>query len=299
MRYHDRIFERRILSSYNLATAQPAIRPTVLFLAGQPGAGKSQAQDALRAQFGLDGDGIAVIDADDFRRFDPIYRRMIRIDPRAAATARQPVAAYWADKAMWHAAASRWSAVISCTLGTLTSAQDRVGRFLDSGYRVIVAMAATHEALSRIGILRRFYDALHDPSAAPRFVPADVHNECYRGLLATAHWLGEAASRDPRLEVLLWYRRGSARQVHADASAQLLAAREHPLEREDIRDFGSDATVVDEGLSKSPADQERLIDFAELAALTRTLVTPEGCVPRHANRQSRGGHNTSDKTSDD
>ena len=276
----ERIFRTRVLRSPGLARARPAHDPTVVFAAGAPGAGKSTRLTEIRTAVELTARTVAVIDADDFRKYDPDYRRLQRIDPRSAADARHHVAARWADLAIGHAIRSRWSAVVSCTLGSAAVAEEKIGRFLAAGYRVFVAFGTTHEALSRLGILRRFYTALDDGDANVRFVPSDVHRACYDGLLGTASWLDAQVDRGVPIGSLVWSREKEPELVDGGVWSRLIWERDMPWVRSTIVDFLEDAERVEAFLRK--VEREAAADdLLELGRLTRTLVTAHACVPRH------------------
>ncbi|POR32135.1 Uncharacterized protein TPAR_07631 [Tolypocladium paradoxum] len=118
--------------------------------------------------------------------------------------------------------------------------------FHQAGYRLEVVLLAVPAALSRLGILVRFYERLPEGQSRTlpvRLTPTKVHDDSYAGLLDAAAFLDEAAVADQVLVV----RRGNlvayGEEKGADGSmargcgvaAALRRERERPLTQEETR----------------------------------------------------------------
>jgi UDP-N-acetylglucosamine kinase len=170
-RFHERIVPQ------HFEHGVPQDRPVLVIVAGQPGAGKTAAENRVRA----DLDAAVTIDADQMRDHHPAYVPLALRNDRLAAPATHPDAARWVEMAMDYCIKNRFNVVFSTTMRA--AAQETIDRFKDAGYRVEVAVVAVHEATSRLGVLSRYQDGRDDVGFG-RYVPANVQREAYTGLLA-------------------------------------------------------------------------------------------------------------------
>ena len=77
---HDRIFKEEIIPEY-FAGRAPQAKPEVVFLAGQPGAGKSGLRDAaMKTKFSAPPQLPVMSDPDDLRGFHPRYLQHAKDD---------------------------------------------------------------------------------------------------------------------------------------------------------------------------------------------------------------------------
>ena len=97
---HDAILNEKIIPEL-LGHIQPAKKPTLFMLGGQPGAGKSKVRDAIKGS--KQGQGSLVIDADELRTYHPRYLELVAKNPDTAAGEVHADAIAWATEL--HAAA--------------------------------------------------------------------------------------------------------------------------------------------------------------------------------------------------
>jgi UDP-N-acetylglucosamine kinase len=285
----DRVFEERILPSRYLARAVPVAEPTVVFIAGQPGAGKSTTRAAILKQVGVSKDNFADVDTDNFRQYDVLYQLMVDRNPRGAAATRHDVASGWTELALKHVLKCGLNAVVSCTLRSEADAVAKVSPFLHSEsprFRVVVAIGTTHESQSRLSILLRFHDALARRAAGmrlteePRLVPSEVHRTCYTGLLETAEWLESAlSSKAGALELFVWSRDGTVTGIDRGLWREIQERRLVPWTAESIKEFLRRAIWLEDAVTRSLWGDTA--DAKELTALLRAVLTDKACVPRH------------------
>lgn len=191
-------------------------RPTAVFVAGQPGAGKTATTNALMNHLSSRG-GAARICGDDFKAELPYYQECLKRDPQTAG-------AYGRlDARALHGLAEQWAAqvkvntVIETALTEPGGFEDPARNFRQAGFQVEVVVLGVHEALSRQGILARYQREV-DLGGPGRVVTAENHDNCYRGMAETAGQIDEKRSAHV---VRVWERGGQ--EVHAnrlDANGQ-------------------------------------------------------------------------------
>ena len=177
-----RIFRRRIVPQQLTGTRSD--RPVALLVAGQPGAGKSAAEDELLDRVGGGAEFVA-IDADKLRPYHPAHDPAHRADDRTAAAGLQPVASQWVSMAWDHCIDHQYNIIYSGLLRDPDDAAALTARLRNAGYRVELAVVAVHQAQSRLGILTRYQDGRDSEQGFGRYVPAELHDAAYRGVLDT------------------------------------------------------------------------------------------------------------------
>ncbi|WP_189333022.1 zeta toxin family protein [Actinoplanes ianthinogenes] len=153
----------------------------LVIAAGQPGAGKSNAENWARAAL---GPGTVKIDADDMRVHHPAYPQLARANDRTVAMLTHRDAQRWTAMAKKYCIANRYNVVFSATFGNPESARSTIEQFRAAGYRVELAVVAVDDATSRMGVLSRYQD-MRDGKTPGRYVPPEVQQEAYTGLLST------------------------------------------------------------------------------------------------------------------
>ncbi|KAF3064099.1 putative zeta toxin family protein [Daldinia childiae] len=207
------IFERDILpselSGLSLREAHfsgngdgAARTPLAVLLIGQTGAGKTRTAPAIKnALIRLrGGERLAHFVADTYKTFHPAYRMILATRPALASPATSPDARRWLAMAASYAASQRADVLIESAARHPGDFADLARLFRTDGYRVEVAILAVPAALSRLGILTRFYEKL--PEAGPqgglplRLTPRKVHDESYAGLLEAAAFVDSSDAVD-------------------------------------------------------------------------------------------------------
>ncbi|MEU6077550.1 zeta toxin family protein [Micromonospora sp. NPDC047074] len=175
-----RIFEEQIKPGY---TGTSRDNPTVVFIAGQPGAGKTTVESQVVRQLGRE-DAVAV-DGDDLFLYHPAYDRLAAEDDQTVRTLLADAADEWWMMLAEYIQEQRFDAVISAPLAGADWAAARFADFHQAGFRVEYVFVAVHEARSLLAILDR-YQQEKDTSDVGRFVRPEIHDRAYAAVLATA-----------------------------------------------------------------------------------------------------------------
>ncbi|TDD27421.1 hypothetical protein E1218_10565 [Kribbella turkmenica] len=180
-------------------------RPTVLFIAGQPGAGKTTMQAAAIERLGMKT--AYVLDHDELLDKHPGYASGALENDYTAAAVYGQDAAIWRGWALQDVQARQLDVVVPFPISGQYDL-DLMKQFQDKGYRVEVAFAAVHEAQSQLGIMERFVDGRQE-SGYGRWIGAGQHDQIYRDMLGTA----EAIEAHRLADAVHVYRRGEAEPV--------------------------------------------------------------------------------------
>lgn len=174
---HQRIFTDLIVP-FHLGAPEPRRHPVVVYVVGQPGAGKTAA--SIQVIRGM-RKGAVRVSSDDFRAFHPNYAQLLADHPRTAG------ALLRADYRAWQTAAEEWlrnrraDVVIEAAPATGTDLPAAASRFQAAGYRVEMLLLAVRAADSRQGTAHRFALGLEHGLPA-RFTTPQGHDRCYRAL---------------------------------------------------------------------------------------------------------------------
>lgn len=162
--------------------AKPATKPRAVLLAGQPGAGKSNAREAALKELSEGGDGAVVVDPDDARAAHPRYPTLMRQDDRTAAALTHVEASAVAEASRDAAIAQGMNIVIDGTMKSPDKAKQLVQTLVDAGYEVDVVALCVDPAESWAGVQSR-YEAQKAKSGYGRWVPRDVHDAAATGMV--------------------------------------------------------------------------------------------------------------------
>jgi predicted ABC-type ATPase len=204
------------LGEFYLRRIQPGIRkhgrghppwqkPTVLFIAGQPGAGKTTMQAAAIDRLGMKK--AYVLDHDELLEKHPNYASgALENDFSASGTYGQDAGA-WRSWALHDVQSRKMDVVVPFPLSGQHDL-DLMKSFQDKGYRVEVAFAAVHESQSQLGIMERFNDGREEVGYG-RWIPGEQHDQMYEGTLHVA----DAIEAQGLADAVHVYRRGEAEPV--------------------------------------------------------------------------------------
>ncbi len=167
--------------------------PTVHFLGGQPGAGKSASQqkviDALRLQGGADS--VAVIVGDEFRGYHPAYDHLLATDDANAAFYTDRDSARWVEMSIEHAIAVRSHIVLEGTLRDPSVTLGTPRQAIEHGYIAELHAMAVHEYVSRQRILRRYVGQIAD-SGHGRYTLREAHDRAYDAMPGSLRAIAES-----------------------------------------------------------------------------------------------------------
>jgi UDP-N-acetylglucosamine kinase len=181
----------------------PVIDPVVVFVAGQPGAGKTNTAKYVLEQL-ADRGGAVVVNSDFYKPYHPDYRRLLQEDDRTAAPYVGLDGRRWMAMAERYLIERRVNIIIESTMRDQGVFLEPVATFRDKGYRVETAILAVSEAQSRLGIISR-YEQMVASSGHGRLTETANHDICYGGVLDAA----DCIDRDRIVDVVAVYRRGN------------------------------------------------------------------------------------------
>lgn len=240
---------RDVLHKVILPTAMKGavrqVRPVVVIVGGQPGAGKTDVADLVQAALDRRGGAVRVC-SDLYKAAHQRYRGMLAADVRTAGVKVRP------DTRRWQAAvedcvrAGGYDAVVESALADADAFRTSAAAYRQAGHRIEVVAVATAEALSQLGILDRFLSEAVDGGG--RYVSWENHDLCARGMLATLAVI-EAERLADRITVVrrdgtvlydnelvdgAWRRRAAADRVVAYERSRPWSARETAVFRRDL-----------------------------------------------------------------
>ncbi len=271
--------------------------PTVIFLVGQAGAGKSGLSKALEERLASSG-GSVLIDPDDLRKYNRDYHGNIRRDSRTAASKSE--VGDWTQEAFLEGVVRQTNIILDGTGANTARVKERIAYARAAGYKVEMHAVAARGIDSWLSVLDRHEQGRNkdtsNPTGAPRarFVPKPIHDEHARDLLKT---LGEVEHLGLSDRVTIW-RRGAfdipvydntnARQGNSQGAVQaLVAERNRPLSVQEqgsrqeafqrITDYMGrrNATPQEHGEVRSLSVQEHNHGFSRTAARTCSNLKPD------------------------
>ncbi len=290
------IYDKRI-SRQLFSGKRQSPSPTVIFLVGQAGAGKSGLRRALDEKLLPQGRPV-VIDPDRLRDYNPEYFGNIRRDSRTAASKAE--VGDWTQEAFLEAVVRQTNIILDGTGANTTRVKERIAYARAAGYKVEMHAVATRGIDSWLGVLDRHEQGKEGDRANPqgtpgaRYVPKSIHDEHARDLLKT---LGEVEHLGLSDRITIW-RRGAfdtpvydntnARQGNSQGAVQaLVTERNRPLSVQEqgsrqeafqrITDFMGrrNATPHEHGEVRSLSVQEHNHGFRRTAARTCSNLKPD------------------------
>lgn len=161
------------------ATARAS--PVAVFVAGQPGAGKSTFADLLVHPALARHGGAVRIGSDHYKRVHPCYPALLAIDDRSAGVRTRPDTRRWQAEVEDHTRDHRLNAVIETALADPEEVRTTIGAYRHAGHRVELVVLAVPEALSGLAVLQRYLQQVQ-ATGVGRYVSAQNHDQCFRGL---------------------------------------------------------------------------------------------------------------------
>ncbi|MFE2943354.1 zeta toxin family protein [Streptomyces sp. NPDC059255] len=178
---HDGVLARLILPA-GVKHAVRQERPVTVYVAGQPGSGKTQLADLLHAVLDLRG-GAVRIGSDLYKAVHRLYAGLLAEDVRTAGVKVRSDVRRWQAAVEAYAREQRFDAVVETALADADAFRTAAAASRRVGGRIEVVALATAEALSQLGVLERF---LADAAAGGgRYVSWENHDGCAKQLPQT------------------------------------------------------------------------------------------------------------------
>ncbi|MEU5062228.1 MULTISPECIES: zeta toxin family protein [unclassified Streptomyces] len=171
---HRGIFDELIAPSY-LREITPRDTPTVVYVMGQPGAGKARAARLILRTL---RDRPTHLVSDDFKASHPDYHQLLQDNPRGAGAAIRVDYRAWQAQAEAYVRAHRGDVVIEIAPGSTKQFLTSALPFRQTGYRIELVVLAVRAADSRQGTATRYAQALQLGVPA-RFTTAAGHDQCF------------------------------------------------------------------------------------------------------------------------
>lgn len=198
-----RIFQQEIVPDL-LAGREPQAEPTVVFLVGQHGAGKSRVATTVADVLNKRG-GFVDLDSDLYKPYHPRYDDLMRRDDKLMAAYIGPDSWAWLAQAHEYARAQKINVLKPETGQDSQGAAAHMRTYRDSGFRIEVMVIAVPAAMSNQGIISRYYEQVIDRGHGRLTVQANA-DRAYTGILD----LADIIDRERLASEVGVFRRGEA-----------------------------------------------------------------------------------------
>lgn len=236
-------FERRVLPYIEAQREQAgngqSWPPVLVYTGGQPGAGKSRANERAAQE----RRHLVPVIGDDLRQFHPDYARLMREDPLAMPEATAHASGRWLGMAADYLKEQHADVLIETTLRSPEAMAKTIAGFREAGYVVELRVVAVPHEVSRLATVER-YTGQVSAVGAGRWTPSAAHDEAFAQAPGTVRDLIAAGAVD--------------RFVIEDRGGGVLVDRSY---------FG----IRDDGLQRSGRDAMQ--EFARLRGIEQ--VTPD------------------------
>lgn len=198
-----RVFREEIVPT-RLAGRAPQQTPTVVFLVGQPGAGKSRLSEMVAAALTRRG-GFVDIDSDLYKPYHPAYAALMARDDALMAAYTRADGRAWMAQAEEYVRTHRLNAVVQETSQDAGLVVAKLRAYRQAGARLEGLFLGVPQAMSEQGIVNRYFEQLADRGQGRLTVQANAE-ESYVGILE----LAEEIDRGALVDLAGVYRRGDS-----------------------------------------------------------------------------------------
>ncbi|MFI9311131.1 zeta toxin family protein [Streptomyces triculaminicus] len=178
-----RIFRARIVPQLLAGRDQRDV-PTVVFLVGQPGAGKSRVTAMVAEVLNKRG-GFIDVDSDLYKPFHPEYDRLMQQDDKLMAAMTRADGRRWMAQAHEYVRDNKINAVIQETSQDGAAVAATMQAYRGAGFRVEVMAMGVSAAMSNQGIISRYFEQVRDRGQGRLTVQANA-DQSYTGILDLA-----------------------------------------------------------------------------------------------------------------
>lgn len=155
-------------------------RPVVVFIAGQPGSGKTHLAELLQAVMDRRG-GAVRVGSDLYKTAHRRYAELLAADVRTAGVKVRPDTRRWQAAVETHVRDNGFDAVVETALADAGEFRALASAYRQAGFRAEIAVVAAPEAMSQLGVLDRFLAQAVDGGG--RYVSWENHDTCAKKLL--------------------------------------------------------------------------------------------------------------------
>jgi hypothetical protein len=198
----SRIFREEIVPDL-FAGREPQVRPTVVFLVGQHGAGKTRVADMVAGTLNKRG-GFADLDSDLYKPYHPRYDELMSRNDTLMAAYIGPDSWAWLTQANEYVRLHKLNALKPET-GQHPGAAANIRAYRDADFRIEVMVIGLSSAVSNQGIISRYHEQVLDRGHGRLTVQANA-DRAYTGILDLADIIDDERLAD---EVGV-FRRGEA-----------------------------------------------------------------------------------------
>ena len=167
-------------------------QPKAIFIACQPGGGKSTFCSSLRRKFDDIG-GVAVLTGDTYKPFHDRYAEIIAGDDPRASSYFSLDARKWLAQAQDYVMKHKVHVIYETLMRDEADYIERVKRFKEVGYQIETVILAVPEILSKLGMIWRFYEdeerARTHGGPGGRIPLWSTHDTTLNKILETADWI--------------------------------------------------------------------------------------------------------------
>ncbi|KAK0623268.1 zeta toxin-domain-containing protein [Immersiella caudata] len=238
--FNEEIIPQELQPYMHLHHRNDGKQPMAVLIVGQTGAGKTRLAPVLSQAMVDSNRPPAHFIADTYKTYHPHYTTCLRQAPEKASILASLDARIWLEMACAYAVENCLDVLVESACRHPDDFCKLARIFHHGGYDVRVAILAAPEALSRLGILVRYYRNLPEAQSRGlplRLTPKKVHDDSYSGLASAAKFLDEDESAD---SVIVVRRNNMLSYVNERADVKSRAWRADPgalkaLEWERIR----------------------------------------------------------------
>ncbi|MFC4516443.1 MULTISPECIES: zeta toxin family protein [Streptomyces] len=210
---NQRIFTDRIVPDL-LADRAPQEIPTVVFLIGQPGAGKSKITEMMAGVLNQHG-GFVDVDSDLYKPYHPAYAALMAQDDTLMAAFTRADGRAWMAQAEHYVRDQRLRAVIQETAQNAEAVEAKMTAYRQAGSRIEALFMGVPRAMSNQSIVNRYFEQLADRGQGRLTVQANA-DESYEGILR----LADRVDRGVLADSVSVYRRGESSPRYSNSTGE-------------------------------------------------------------------------------
>lgn len=224
---NERIFRERIVPDLLRGRASQQT-PTVVFLVGQPGAGKSRVTEMVAAQLNRHG-GFVDVDSDLYKPYHPAYAELMAQDDTLMAAYTRADGRAWMAQAEQYVRDHGLHAIIQETSQNAEAVEQKMRAYRAAGARIEGLFMGVPQAMSNQGIAARYFEQLADRGQGRLTVQANA-DESYLGILE----LADRVDANTLVDLASVYRRGEAKPRYSNTLDETGAWTNPPALRQSL-----------------------------------------------------------------